>query len=117
MVNGKLTAFPTYKFFYKQLPNTRRAAAVAPEAPARGLLPAIDKGKSWDEILRFKDITFETGGKFKACFCDYETLAAGKYCKTVPSCGAGFDEKVQTQFSMIDLSSLKFPKDDFEPTS
>merc|ERR1712072_1514725 len=22
------------------------------------------------------------GGKFKACFCDYETLAAGKYCKT-----------------------------------
>jgi len=82
VVNGKLTAFPTYNFFYKQLPNTRRAAAVAPEAPARGLLPAIDKGKSWDEILRFKDITFETGGKFKACFCDYETLAAGKYCKT-----------------------------------
>ena len=38
VVNGKLTAFPTYNFFYKQLPNTRRAAAVAPEAPARGLL-------------------------------------------------------------------------------
>merc|ERR1711937_1122455 len=61
---------------------TRRATAVAPEAPKRGLLPAIDQGKSWGQILRFKDITFQTGGKFKACFCDYETLAAGKYCKT-----------------------------------
>merc|ERR1711904_373104 len=83
VVNGKLTVFPTYKFFYKQLPNTRRATAVPQQAaaPARGLLPAIDQGKSWGEILRFKDITFETGGKFKACFCDYETLEAGKYCK------------------------------------
>jgi hypothetical protein len=81
VVNGKLTKFPTYGFFYKQLPNTRRAAAVEAEAPARGLLPAIDLGKSWGEILRFKNITFESGGKFKACFCDYDTLAAGKYCK------------------------------------
>jgi hypothetical protein len=80
VVNGKLTKFPTYKFIYKQLPNTRRATGV-PEAPARGLLPAIDKGKSWGEILRFTDIIFETGGKFKACFCDYETLESGKYCK------------------------------------
>merc|ERR1719198_1877100 len=78
-----LTKIQSYKFFYKQLPNVaRRATDIAPEAPARGLLPAIDKGRSWNEILRFKDITFETGGKFKACFCDYDTLAAGKYCKT-----------------------------------
>jgi hypothetical protein len=81
-VNGMLTVFPTYKFIYKQKPNTRLATAEPADAPARSLLPAIDQGKSWDEILRFKDITFETGGKFKACFCDYETLAAGKYCKT-----------------------------------
>jgi hypothetical protein len=86
VVNGKLTKFPTYGFFYKQLPNTRRMTAVEEEAleeeaPVRSLLPAIDKGKSWGQILRFKDITFGTGGKFKACFCDFDTLAAGAYCK------------------------------------
>jgi len=78
VVNGKLTKLEDYDFFYKQLPNSRRATAAG--APARGLLPAIDKGESWDEILRFKDITFESGGKFKACFCDYETLET-EYCK------------------------------------
>jgi hypothetical protein len=46
------------------------------------LLPVVDKGVSWDEILRFVNITFETGGKFKACFCDKDTLASGKYCKS-----------------------------------
>merc|ERR1711937_1078908 len=86
VVNGKLTKFPTYGFFYKQKPNTRRMTAVEEEAleeeaPVRSLLPAIDKGKSWGQILRFKDITFGTGGKFKACFCDFNTLAAGAYCK------------------------------------
>ena len=45
------------------------------------MLPAIDQGKSWNQILRFNDISFKTGGKFKACFCDPDTLAAGKYCK------------------------------------
>jgi hypothetical protein len=80
VVNGKLTKFLDYDFFYKILPNTRRATAVEPEAPTRGLLPAVDKGDSWGQILRFTDITFESGGKFKACFCDYETLE-GEYCK------------------------------------
>jgi hypothetical protein len=81
--NGKLTRITggTYDFFYKQLPNTRRATAAEPEAPARGLLPAIDKGDSWVEILRFTNISFESGGKFKACFCDFETLPTGAYCK------------------------------------
>merc|ERR1719271_2033318 len=84
VVNGRLTPFPTYDLFYKQ---KRRALEAAPEvnktheASARSLLPAIDTGKSWDEILRFDDISFKTGGKFKACFCDPDTLAAGKYCK------------------------------------
>jgi hypothetical protein len=81
VVNGKLTPFPTYELIYKQKPGNRRLTATAPEAPTRSLLPAIDQGKSWDEILRFNDISFKTGGKFKACFCDPDTLADGKYCK------------------------------------
>merc|ERR1711937_1004212 len=83
VVNGKPTPFPTYKLVYKQhTPTTRRAeAAPSEEAATRSLLPAIDQGKSWNQILRFNDISFKTGGKFKACFCDPDTLAAGKYCK------------------------------------
>merc|ERR1719160_1281961 len=81
---GTTTPFPTYKLIYKtETRRERRATATAPEAPApeRSLLPTIDTGKSWDQILRFNEITFKTGGKFKACFCDPDTLAAGKYCK------------------------------------
>merc|ERR1719197_1633467 len=80
VVNGKLTPFPTYKLVYKQK-SERRTTATAPEASSRSLLPAIDQGKSWDQILRFNEISFKTGGKFKACFCDPDTLAPGKYCK------------------------------------
>merc|ERR1719326_2058540 len=81
VVQGKLTPFPTYELIYKQkMPEERRATATAKEASARSLLPAIDQGKSWNQILRFNDITFKTGGKFKACFCDPDTLAPGKYC-------------------------------------
>merc|ERR1719305_296196 len=72
LVAGRLTPSPSYKLIYKQdEPTYRRTAAV--QAPKRGLLPAIDQGISWDEILRFVNITFETGGKFKACFCDPDT--------------------------------------------
>merc|ERR1712078_935475 len=76
VVNGKLTPFPTYKLVYKQhTPTTRRAeAAPSEEAATRSLLPAIDQGKSWNQILRFNDISFKTGGKFKTCFCDPDTL-------------------------------------------
>merc|ERR1719454_543398 len=79
VVNGKLTPFPTYKLVYKQKTARRMEAT---EAAARSLLPAIDQGVSWNQILRFKGTSFKTGGKFKACFCDPDTLAAGKYCKT-----------------------------------
>jgi hypothetical protein len=80
LVSGKLTVLPSYNLIYKQLPPSSRRATAA-EAPKRSLLPAIDHGKSWDEILRFTDITFDSGGKLKACFCDYQTLAPGTYCK------------------------------------
>jgi len=80
VTNGQLTPFPTYKLIYKQK-SERRATATASEASARSSLPAIDQGKSWNQILRFNEISFKTGGKFKACFCDPDTLAPGKYCK------------------------------------
>jgi hypothetical protein len=89
LVSGRLTKLKSYSLIYKQqLPETRRATAVPPGAPQRGLLPTfdilgspVDTGKSWDQILRFNNITFEAGGKFKACFCDYQTLSPGTYCK------------------------------------
>jgi hypothetical protein len=40
------------------------------------LLPPVDLGYSWKQILRFKDLTFTTGGTFKLCFCD-STLLGG----------------------------------------
>merc|ERR1719321_2414401 len=39
-------------------------------------------GTSWDQILRFKGLAFASGGKFKACFCDKETLPLGSACST-----------------------------------
>merc|ERR1719199_209521 len=96
VVNGKLTSgdFVDYDFFYKQLPNTRRTKSLEPEAPTRSLLPAIDKGESWDEILRFTNITFESGGKFKACFCDSDTLETTKDGKALP-CKKATDYKIE----------------------
>jgi hypothetical protein len=80
LVNGKLTPFPTYELIYKQK-KERRMTATSPAASERSLLPATDLGKSWDQILRFNEISFKTGGKFKACFCDPDTLAKDAYCK------------------------------------
>merc|ERR1719409_390698 len=48
-------------------------------------------GISWGEILRFKGLAFASGGKFKACFCDYETLAQG----TASACATAADYKVE----------------------
>lgn len=50
--------------------------------PARKLLAEPDTGTSWDAILRFKGASFATGGQFKACFCDPDTLADGQFCKS-----------------------------------
>jgi hypothetical protein len=72
---GMLQKFPTYNYIYKQ--GARRLES----APERKMLAAVDEGVSWDEMLRFTDVTFATGGQFKACFCDVDTLAEGKYCK------------------------------------
>jgi hypothetical protein len=40
----------------------------------RKLLAAEDPGISWDEMYRYKDITFSSGGEFKLCFCDSSIL-------------------------------------------
>jgi hypothetical protein len=56
----------------------------APQAPVRKLQyqEPVDIGLSWHQILRFKGLAFASGGKFKACFCDTETLPAGSACST-----------------------------------
>jgi len=63
-----------------QVPPNEESTAPGPgpsrklsEAP---LLPPVDIGYSWSEILRFKGLTFTTGGTFKLCFCD-STLLGG----------------------------------------
>jgi len=73
IIQGTLSAEDNYNFHYKQAaPAGRRLAT---NAPKRKLLSSIDVGMSWNQILRFTGVSFETGGKFKACFCDHQTLA------------------------------------------
>jgi hypothetical protein len=36
----------------------------------RGLLPRVDPGTSHPALLRYKGVTFSSGGSFKVCFCD-----------------------------------------------
>merc|ERR1719252_532712 len=82
---GSLTTY-NYNFIYKQ--NALRRLEAEPEqpaqAPARNLqyMEPVDQGLSWDQILRFKGLAFAYGGKFKACFCDTETLPYGSACST-----------------------------------
>jgi len=53
------------------------------EAKARELMPSVDLGFSWEEMLRFKDIQFKSGGTFKLCFCDSSLLpGVGRVCAT-----------------------------------
>merc|ERR1719191_2251144 len=52
-------------------------------AKPRELMPAVDLGFSWEEMLRFKDIQFKSGGTFKLCFCDSSLLpGVGRVCAT-----------------------------------
>jgi len=71
IVDQRLNVLTTYSFSYKQrIPEGRRLEGVDPEST------------SWDEILRFKGAAFSTGGQFKACFCDRDTLEDGAFCTT-----------------------------------
>merc|ERR1719313_1822596 len=81
---GALTTY-SYNFIYKANAMRRLEAEAEPEpAPVRKLptMEPVDMGLSWDEILRFKGLAFASGGKFKACFCDTETLPVGSACST-----------------------------------
>jgi hypothetical protein len=95
---GKLTTDPDYSYMYKQAELGRRLGGV-------GVDPSSDLAKSWEAIgaqvkaaspapaegrrlagddlsmLRFEGLKFPTGAQYKACFCDVDTLGAGKYCK------------------------------------
>merc|ERR1712216_1084940 len=66
---------------YKQRADTGRRATSVEAAPERKLLAAKDMGKSWDEILRYKLDSVATGAQYKVCFCDRDTLPAGRFCK------------------------------------
>jgi len=77
-----------YDFILKA--DVRRLEA-EPERPVRRMddhdddvkQEPVDQGLSWDQILRFKGLAFASGGKFKACFCDPETLEPrGSACST-----------------------------------
>merc|ERR1719331_3118747 len=80
---GSLTTY-NYNFIYKQNALRRLEAEPEERAPVRNLqyMEPVDQGLSWDQILRFKGLAFASGGKFKACFCDIETLPAGSACST-----------------------------------
>jgi len=49
-------------------------------AQVRHLLAAEDPGISWDQILRFKGLEFQSGGEYKLCFCDSALLGEGEIC-------------------------------------
>jgi hypothetical protein len=80
IVDDKLTALATmdYSFNYMQRVEDGRRLATA-------FLEKEDdpnaRKDSWAEILRFKGAGFPTGGQFKACFCDRNTLEEPKLCK------------------------------------
>jgi hypothetical protein len=68
---GRLTPSPDYNYIYKQAEPNRR-------------LTQYKRRLAGDELtmLRFEHVMFSTGGQFKACFCDVDTLEAGASCKT-----------------------------------
>jgi len=81
IINDQLTSLSDYNFFYKQRPDEERRATEMELSPRRKLLAAQDTGASWDAILRFKGTSVATGAQYKVCFCDRDTLAAGRFCK------------------------------------
>jgi len=46
------------------------------------ILEVEDRGFSWDKLLRFKGITFSSGGTFKLCFCDSTLLGGSTACRS-----------------------------------
>jgi len=86
---GEFNTMSTYNydFIFKYdvfVALSRRLEAKPERAPVRNLqsMEPVDQGVSWNEILRFKGLAFASGGKFKACFCDKETLPLGSACST-----------------------------------
>lgn len=68
-------------FNYQLLvPNKDSNDEQAGAPPSRRLLPAADLGFSWDKLLRFRNITFKSGGTFKLCFCDSTILGSRSVC-------------------------------------
>jgi hypothetical protein len=75
---------PDYDLLVKGVDsNTRRLQEMGRQLTGeqvRQLLAAKDPGISWESILRFREIEFTAGGKFKLCFCDSALLGAHAIC-------------------------------------
>jgi hypothetical protein len=71
-----LMADAGYQILHQEPPNGPAGRRMMGDEEPAPLLPPMDLGYSWKEILRFKGLTFSTGGTFKLCFCD-STLLGG----------------------------------------
>lgn len=73
-----LATDPDYKVLIKRSDvnqeNVRRVQS--------SILEVHDLGYSWNQMLRFKGITFKSGGTFKLCFCDSTLLGGSSACRT-----------------------------------
>jgi hypothetical protein len=52
------------------------------EATPTSILEVQDLGYSWNQMLRFKGVTFKSGGTFKLCFCDSSLLGGSSACRS-----------------------------------
>jgi len=74
-----------YDLFIKKddMNDEQKGARKLKEDKSRELMPAVDLGFSWEDMLRFKDVQFKSGGTFKLCFCDSSILpGVGRACAT-----------------------------------
>jgi hypothetical protein len=83
-----------YNLVVKSMERRARQLSLAPRRLAPGDL------LSTDEVLRFRGLAFASGGKFKACFCDFDTLPFG----TDSRCLSPSDYKVD--IGMVHVSGV-----------
>lgn len=75
----------------------------------RRLLPTVDPGYSHSKLLRFPQVTFTSGGSFKACFCDATLLAAGVPCSEPKHFGVEVGEVQASGISCL-LTDRKYAR-------
>lgn len=71
-----------YKVLIKREDPNQEAGNMRKLMEEESILRVRDFGYSWESMLRFKGITFKSGGTFKLCFCDSSLLPSGSACRT-----------------------------------